>query len=318
MKIVITGIDGLIGSALAKKLIADGHRVTGFSNGRGDSSQYKFYCADITDRKAVFNVFEKEKPDIVIHLAAMAHADVGPDRKAMVRRVNVTGSLNVAEAAEMHGGKKLIYFSSVKVLTETTVPDGIDEDAEPNPKGIYARFKREVEVELMNRTDEGRLSATIVRPATVIGSGDKKGNFAKVKRAVEKGFFPLIDGGSAKRSIVFLDRLTERVRLMIDKGIEPGEVFTLSDGAFAIREIVDTMRNLSGYAWCPSVSSKTIEWMLKLGKISRIGSAEKLRKVLIRLTENFVVKSHRWDQRYGALPELNLYEQLRKVYPNNF
>jgi nucleoside-diphosphate-sugar epimerase len=306
MKILITGIDGLIGNALAGKLLADGHEVVGLSDRLGGCVNCKFHRADIADREAVFSIFEKEKQDLTIHLAAMAHADVGPEKEALVRRVNVQGSLNVADAAEKHGGKRLLFFSSVKVLAETTGPDGIDEDSAPRPEGVYARLKREVEVELLQRTDEGRLEATIVRPCAVIGPGDKKGNYAKVIRAVQMGFFPLIDGGSVKRSVVFLERLAERVRVMIEKGIEPGGVFAICDGAFEVSEIVDAIRFSTGYAWCPSVPGAVLEKAGRLG----IRNAE---KILTRLTESFVVNAQRFDERYGPLPPINLIEEIGKV-----
>jgi nucleoside-diphosphate-sugar epimerase len=379
VKILITGIDGLIGSAVAKKLVADGHEVVGLSDGSGsnkippfkkefvvkgksgtqnvgdgfipsrvlqgfarhftagdkprpymaeadsrpapfakggESFPYKFHCVDIADSQAVFSIFSREKPDLTIHLAAMAHADVGPEKEALVRRVNVDGSLNVAEAAEKYGGGKMLFFSSAKVLAETTSPEGIDEDSEPKPEGVYARLKREVEVELLERAKKGRLAATIVRPAAVIGRGDSKGNYAKIARAVQRGFFPLLDGGKARRSVVFLDRLAERVRAMIEKGMAPGEVFTLADGAFTLREIVDAMRFCTGYAWCPSAPSAAIERAVKLADAlfrMKLSNSDVFHKVLTRFTADFVVDAHRWDERYGPLPELNLVEEMRRV-----
>ncbi len=315
MKILLTGIDGFLGRAIAETLKADGHHVVGVSNGRAVPG-FEFHKVDITDPQATSDVFEKNRPELCIHLAALAHADVGPDAEWRVRRVNVDGALSVADAAEQHGCADFVYFSSAKVLAETTSEDGIDEVVSPQPMGVYARLKREVELDLLDRNAAGRLNVAIIRPVAVIGPGDAKGNYAKLIRAIGRGVFPMLDGGRARRSIVFLDRVALRVAVMVQQGINKGRIYAFSDGDFELRAIVDAIRSATGFAWCPEIPTRTLSVAAPhVDKIlARFGrSNAPVQNTLKRLTDSFVIKTHRFDADYGPLPALNLNAAMRQV-----
>ncbi|MDY3360347.1 MAG: GDP-mannose 4,6-dehydratase, partial [Clostridium celatum] len=86
MKVLITGVAGFIGSTLAKKLISQGYEIVGIDNVNdyysvqlkedrlksiGDE-HFTFYRNDLEDVEKVNQIFEKEKPEVVINLAAQA------------------------------------------------------------------------------------------------------------------------------------------------------------------------------------------------------------------------------------------------------
>ena len=123
---LITGGAGFIGSHLTDRLIKKKHKVVvidNLSTGRkenlnpaffkkgGASSEAKFYKIDIQSPK-ISDIFKKEKPDIVFHLAAQI--DV---RKSVVNsiedaKINILGSLNILENCKKARVKKIIFSST--------------------------------------------------------------------------------------------------------------------------------------------------------------------------------------------------------------
>ena len=317
MNILITGVDGFLGRHIARGLLADGHRIFGISNGTAPNLGIGFMPVDIADRAAVMDAAKRAEADLCIHLAALAHADVGTDRVPLVRQVNVGGSMHLLDALEAAGTQELIYFSSVKVLGETTPPEGIDEDSPPVPSGVYAESKLEVEREISKRTAAGTLRGVIVRPAAVVGRDDTKGNYAKMARLIRRGFFPVLGGGTARRSLVFVDTLVHRIRTMVTEGLRPGECYVFSDGDWSIREIVDAMRTASGFAYCPTVPLGG--WMTPLRLVDVLShrlhpGRRPVADLLRRLTDSFVVHPHRWAEAYGEMPSVNLTQAMTQVF----
>lgn len=101
MKIIVTGSKGQLGSDLIPLLMGRGHEVVG-----ADLPE-----VDITDRANLQSFIEKEKPDAVIHLAAMTAVDKAEEEKEFCSLVNVTGTENIAEIC----GKmniKMLYTST--------------------------------------------------------------------------------------------------------------------------------------------------------------------------------------------------------------
>ena len=113
MKILVTGGAGFIGSAVVRLAIARGNSIVNVDALSyaacldnvacvSTSSNYFFEHADIRDRNALETVFEKHKPDAVMHLAAESHVDRSIDGPANFIETNVNGTFNMLEAASAY------------------------------------------------------------------------------------------------------------------------------------------------------------------------------------------------------------------------
>jgi len=101
MKILITGGCGFIGSHLVDKLIKEKHRVVvvddlSTGNKRNLNPKAKFYKLDIRNQK-ISDVFKKEKPEIVFHLAAQIDLRKSVENPIENARINILGSLNILQ-----------------------------------------------------------------------------------------------------------------------------------------------------------------------------------------------------------------------------
>ncbi|MBM3256371.1 MAG: SDR family NAD(P)-dependent oxidoreductase, partial [Candidatus Moranbacteria bacterium] len=126
MKILITGGAGFIGSACAKKLMDRGDKVIIVDNFNDyynprlkrdrvkiflKGYKFKLYEGDIRDEKLIEKIFKKERPQKIIHLAAMAGVRSSLLKPKLYFDVNVMGSINLLEAAVRHKVKNFVFAS---------------------------------------------------------------------------------------------------------------------------------------------------------------------------------------------------------------
>ena len=122
MKILVTGGDGFIGSHLSEALVREGHSVVSlaFYDARGsygwlnDCEGMEAVHGDVRDAHQIDALFEYYKPDIVFHLAAQIDVAYSYAAPASFVATNITGTMNVLEAARQHGCK-MIHTSSSEV-----------------------------------------------------------------------------------------------------------------------------------------------------------------------------------------------------------
>jgi CDP-paratose 2-epimerase len=135
MKVLVTGSNGLVGSEAVLYYDAQGCALIGIDNNMrreffgpgGDTiwmrdflyqkcRNFLHYDLDIRNREAIFNLFEKEKPDVIIHCAAQPSHDLAKDRPFDDFEVNALGTLNLLEATRRHiSGAAFIFASTNKV-----------------------------------------------------------------------------------------------------------------------------------------------------------------------------------------------------------
>lgn len=114
MKIIVTGGAGFIGSALIRYIIENTtHSVVNVDKltyaGNlaslatvANSERYAFYRLDICDSQAISALFNKEQPDVVMHLAAESHVDRSIDGPADFIQTNIVGTYTLLEVARQY------------------------------------------------------------------------------------------------------------------------------------------------------------------------------------------------------------------------
>ncbi|SIO19269.1 dTDP-4-dehydrorhamnose reductase [Carnobacterium alterfunditum] len=152
--ILITGANGQLGTELRKLL---------------DENEMQYVATDskeldITDKDATIRFIEKIKPELIYHCAAYTAVDRAEDEgKEINRLVNVVGTRNVAEAAELVGAA-LVYISTDYVFDGTNAGE-YNIDAKTNPKSEYGRAKLEGEKVVQEISSK----AYIIRTSWVFG-----------------------------------------------------------------------------------------------------------------------------------------------------
>ena len=147
MKILLTGAGGQIGHDLIGALAAD-HEVISTDlaprpPSHAHASGASWLGLDVTDGAATERLFEKVKPELVFHLAAILSARGEKDPK-LAYDVNQTGTWNVLEACRKTGVKRLIFTSSIAVFgppPSGPLPDPTPDDVALHPTTMYGVTK---------------------------------------------------------------------------------------------------------------------------------------------------------------------------------
>ena len=156
MKILITGVAGFIGSQLAKRLLNTGHNVIGIDNLNlyYDVSLKKARLKLLTDKNFLFfqtnienldhilNIFDNEKPEVTINLAAQAGVRFSLENPHTYISSNIVGFMNILEACRLYDVKHLIYASFSSVYgANTALPFSVHQNVD-HPLNIYAATKK--------------------------------------------------------------------------------------------------------------------------------------------------------------------------------
>jgi UDP-glucose 4-epimerase len=237
MKILITGITGFVGRALAKSIISQNkYTVLGLSRSETD---LPVECLNIGDLNPTTNYQNILKDvDVVIHLAARVHKmqDTSEDPLSDFRNVNCATTLNLAKQSSFAGVKRFIYLSSIKVSGEfsyTNRPFGLNDTIDLNSPLIkkndpYAVSKLECEIGLHSISEKSNMGVVIIRPPLVYGK-EVKGNFSSLLN-LTKISLPLPFGGiENKRSLVYVKNLVSLISLVVEHPKADGEIFLVSD-----------------------------------------------------------------------------------------
>ena len=172
MRLLVTGVDGYIGSVLTPELLADGHEVLGVDAGfyrEGwlfTAGGARWPRTEVTDIRHVGpELFEGV--DAVVHLAELSNDPLGQLRPGLTHRINHGGSVRLAELAKAAGVERFVYTSSCSVYGA-----GGDhlrtEESETDPQTAYAECKVLVERDLSALADDD-FSPTFLRNATAYG-----------------------------------------------------------------------------------------------------------------------------------------------------
>ncbi len=159
MKILVTGVAGFIGAAVAKRLLAEGHAVIGVDNLnayydpalkmarlKDIGPQLKFHRLNLEDESEISRLFRDERPEVVINLAAQAGVRYSLENPAAYARSNLVGFLNVLEGCRQNGVGHLVFASSSSVYgLNSEVPFREDRPAD-HPASLYAATKKSNEL----------------------------------------------------------------------------------------------------------------------------------------------------------------------------
>ncbi len=140
MRVLVTGGTGLLGTKVVE--LAQRRGLETFSAARRppapEAPPAPFMPLDLTNRASVQAAFERVRPNLVIHTAAMADVDACEREPELAWAVNAEGTTYVAEACRVHDAR-LVYVSTDYVFDGTAGPYR-EEDA-TNPLNVYAETK---------------------------------------------------------------------------------------------------------------------------------------------------------------------------------
>lgn len=183
-KYLITGAAGFIGFHLSKRLLEAGAVVVGLDNvndyyevslkeARLDIlnkyEKFSFVKGNLADKETVFDLFEKEKPDIVVNLAAQAGVRYSIDNPDAYIESNLVGFFHILEACRHYPVEHLVFASSSSVYGGNEKVPFSTEDQVDHPVSLYAATKKSNELMAYSYSKLYKIPVTGLRFFTVYG-----------------------------------------------------------------------------------------------------------------------------------------------------
>lgn len=245
-KILVTGAAGFIGFHLAKRLLERGDEIVGIDNMNDyytpklkearlaqivNHPSFKFIKGDIADRELIPRLFEDEKFDKVVNLAAQAGVRYSIENPFAYVDSNLVGFANILECCRHNGTKHLVYASSSSVYGGNKKVPFSEEDKVDNPVSLYAATKKANELMASCYTKLYGFPATGLRFFTVYGPWGRP-DMAPIlfATAIRDGKpIKVFNNGDMMRDFTYVDDIVEGIiRVLDSKGNEaPKEGETL-------------------------------------------------------------------------------------------
>ena len=213
--VLVTGVSGFIGRYVAEEATRRGYRVTGVDRHDASIPGVDVVTADIRDRERLATLTKGQ--DHVIHLAAITSNVEFAKHPTDCHDVNVTGFLNVIDAAVRGGCRRFVYASSAAVYVDQFAEDTVIDAATQG--NHYAKSKMINEMMARSYARTHRLETIGLRYFNVYGRGENgKGDYASIVSLfldARKHGRPLTvygDGGQARDLI----HVTDAARLTLD------------------------------------------------------------------------------------------------------
>ena len=220
MKIAITGTNGLLGQHLVHLLLTQGYQVVALAKGEDRNSfeshpNYKYYSADITEDFDLHDVSCIEKPDILVHAAAITQVDECELNQDNCWEVNVQGTVRALVAAELYS-KRFIYVSTDFVFNGET--GNYSEIDEASPVSYYGVTKLQAE----SFVTDCEIPWAIVRTCLVYGnalSGTRSNIISWVRQNLEQGKTIKVVSDQV-RTPTYVEDLAKGILLIIEQSAE--------------------------------------------------------------------------------------------------
>jgi UDP-N-acetyl-alpha-D-quinovosamine dehydrogenase len=226
--VLVTGASGFVGSALCAALPAAGYAVRRAVRTAQAAAPNDVVVGDIgsdTDwRQALGSV------DSIVHLAARTHVlhETSCDPLAEYRRINVGGTVTLAQDAAKAGTRRLVFVSSVKVHGERTHAAPFRDTDVPQPEDAYGATKLEAEEHLRAQAADSGLEAIVLRPPLVYGPG-AKGNFLRLVRLVDSRLPLPLASIENRRSLIYVGNLVSAILASLRVSCAKDGTYLVSD-----------------------------------------------------------------------------------------
>ena len=246
MKVLVTGAAGFIGMHVCERLLARGDEVVGVDNLNDyydvtlkearlarltPQPGFKLARLDIADRPGMAALFERERPQRAINLAAQAGVRYSLQNPHAYVDSNVVGFVNVLEGCRHAGVEHLVYASSSSIYGGNTRMPFSEHDNVDHPVSLYAATKKANELMAHTYSHLFRLPTTGLRFFTVYGPWGRPDMalFLFTKAILAGRPIDVFNHGRMRRDFTYIDDIAEGVIRVLDRPPVPDPSFDPMD-----------------------------------------------------------------------------------------
>ena len=269
-RILVTGAAGFVGSFVAARLAAMGHQVTGCDNFNDyydprlkhdrvrallAPAGVACHTVELSDAAQVAALFERERPQLVVHLAAQAGVRYSIDNPSVYIQSNLVGFGNILEACRQGAIEHLLYASSSSVYGNNAKVPFSEDDQVDAPVSLYAATKKSNELMAHSYSHLFKLPATGLRFFTVYGPWGRPdmAYFSFAEKMMRGATIPVFAEGLLTRDFTYIDDIVEGVVRLLFKPTPatatsaPHTVFNIGNhNPVQVLEFIRTLESVMG------------------------------------------------------------------------
>ncbi|MDI1471630.1 MAG: dTDP-glucose 4,6-dehydratase [Thermodesulfovibrio sp.] len=238
MKLLVTGGAGFIGSEFVRQAVKKGYdvAVVDILTYAGDLERLRevidkitFYKVDIRNYSELQQVFEREKPECVIHFAAESHVDRSLLQPKAFIQTNIEGTLNLLELSKNFKIKRFINISTDEVYGELGDTGKFTEESPLKPNSPYSVSKAAQDMLGRAYFRSYGLPVITVRPSNNYGPWQYPEKLIPlvIAKALKDEPIPIYGTGQNVREWFYVSDCVEAILVILEKG-KPGEVYNIS------------------------------------------------------------------------------------------
>ena len=192
---------------------------------------FVFYKEDIRNKEGIFNIFEKEHPDIVVNFAAESHVDNSINNPDIFFETNVLGTAVLLAACREYGIKRFHQISTDEVYGDIPLDDMdtmFDENSPLHPSSPYSASKASADLIVMSYHRTYRLPVTISRCSNNYGPNQNKEKLIPmvIESALNDKPIPIYGDGLNVRDWIYVEDHCRGILAILEKGRD-GEIYNL-------------------------------------------------------------------------------------------
>jgi len=334
IKVLITGGCGFIGANLVRYVLAafDGWEVVNLDlltyAGNIENTQgleeaypgrYAFVRGDIADAGLIDDLFDKEKFDMVLNLAAESHVDRSIESPGVFLRTNILGTQILLDAALRHKAKRFVQISTDEVYGSLGRQGMFTEDMPLSPNSPYSASKAAADLMVRAYIKTYGMDAVITRCSNNYGPYQfpEKLIPLMVVNAYEDKELPVYGDGKNVRDWIYVEDHCRGIIMVAQKGVG-GEVYNM--GGDAQRENIEIVRMILDYMHKPHSLVRFVKdrpghdfrYAMDYAKIeTEIGWVPNVRfEEGIKATIEWYLENKGWCERVRTGEYMNYYERM--------
>ena len=193
-----------------------------------DNPNFRFVKEDITDREAVYKLFEEEHPDIVVNFAAESHVDRSIETPEVFLQTNIMGTAVLMDACRKYGITRYHQVSTDEVYGSLGAEGYFHETTPLCPHSPYSASKTSADMVVMAYHDTYKMPVTITRCSNNYGPYHFPEKLIPliIKNILEGKKLPVYGDGSNVRDWLYVEDHCKAIDLVVRQGVE-GEVYNV-------------------------------------------------------------------------------------------
>ena len=263
MNILITGGAGFIGSTLADRLINE-NKIIVIDNFNDyydpkikenniktniNNPNYKLYRGDICDENLVNKIFNEDKIDCVVHIAARAGVRPSLENPLEYIKTNIYGTTNILDKMQKTNVKKLVFASSSSVYGNCKAEKFSEDLKVTEPISPYAATKSACEQIIYTYSKLYNIQAICLRFFTVYGPKQRPDlAIRKFTELIEQNKpIPVYGDGTTMRDYTYINDIIDGIVSAINYDKTPYEIINLGGGSpVTLNEMIKTIEDVLG------------------------------------------------------------------------